>query len=93
MTKPGHPSTWKEFPGSEALPAERRSVLVKIAADPPHSSAVAVGYLRYAAGDRDCPYFVVHGFGRAFIVTHWSDSLGDDFHAPGWVFGQERSAW
>jgi hypothetical protein len=79
---------WREFNGIDTvdpLPAERRKVLVQIAGtDKGDAPAVAVGYLRYAAGDKGSPFFVVPGFGRDFRVTHWSDSLGDEFSAPLW---------
>lgn len=75
------------------LPPERRYVLVAIApgnVEPPstvpsHVASVAVGYLKFAAGCRDSPYFVVPGFGRSFVVTHWADCLGDDFYSPNWT--------
>lgn len=74
------------------MPKERRYVLVAIAPSEPeppstvstYPASVAVGYLRYGAGCRDSPFFVVPGFGRRFTVTHWCDCLGDDFGAPAW---------
>jgi hypothetical protein len=46
--------------------------------------SVAVGYLRYAAGDKSSPYFVVPGFGRSFEVTHWIDCLPENLSPPLW---------
>jgi hypothetical protein len=70
----------------QPLPAERRRVLVVVPATPERGNAqtVAVGYLRYASGEADSPFFVVPGVGGP--VTHWCDCLGDDFEAPGWNF-------
>jgi hypothetical protein len=50
---------------------------------------VMVGYMKFAAGDRDCPYFVIPGGPPGFRVTHWCDCLGDDFSAPCWM-GTQR---
>ena len=78
---------WKPFAGTEAeLPPVKRYVLVQTTSPltlgtyPP---VVAVGYLKFAGGDEDCPYFVVPGVGGG-DATHWCDCLGDDFVAPGW---------
>ena len=82
---------WIPFRVGEMLPQERRFVLVQIDKNdskgmPP---SVAVGYLRYAAGDKSCPFFVIPGHGRASDpITHWCDCLGDEFHAPGWLAKQ-----
>ena len=74
---------WRPFPAEH--PPERRHVLVAISAAPGgHAPAVAVGYVRIDSTTRR-PWFVVPGFGRDFTVTHWSDSLGDDFAPPNWV--------
>lgn len=78
--------TWVAFDPLGALPAERRYVLVALNGDrasgyPP---STAVGYLRYSAGELAAPFFVVPGFGRPFIVTHWNDCLGDGFRSPAW---------
>lgn len=62
-----------------------KRVLVQIAAADRHGApAVAVGRLKYAAACKDCPYFVVEGFGREFVVTHWCDCLPQPFSAPLW---------
>lgn len=76
----------QELWANQPLPLERREVLVQIAARelegmgmPP---AVAVGYLRYAAGDKNSPYFVIPGIGGDVVA--WCDCLPDDFTAPLW---------
>lgn len=74
---------------SQQLPPERHLVLVQIprrrlpggAELPP---TVAVGYLRFAAGDVSCPYFVTPGVGGDAVA--WSDCLPADFYAPLWRF-------
>lgn len=86
--------TWTPFDkanwATQPHPPERRYVLVHIAARPEKGlpPAVAVGYLRYAAGCKDSPYFVTPGVGGE--ATHWCDCLGDDFFAPNWAGGQSR---
>lgn len=70
------------------LPPERHMVLVQIDGGIGEAPAVGVGYLKFAAGDRDCPYFVVPGARENFVVTHWADCLGDDFTAPLWKMTQ-----
>jgi len=73
---------WNKFTQSTTL-KERRCVLVQIAEDPylGMPPSVAVGYLRKHS---DGKFFVIPGFGRNFVVTHWCDCLSDDFHAPLW---------
>lgn len=67
----------------ESWPAERRCVLVQIApSDKGDAPAVGVGYMRSQSNG---PFFVVPGARTGFVVTHWADCLGDDFHArPNW---------
>lgn len=74
---------WIE-PGT-TLPPERRYVLLQCGelAEKGLPPSVVVGYLRYAAGDPASPVFVTPGVNRG-EVSHWSDCLGDDFHAPLW---------
>jgi hypothetical protein len=57
----------------EEIPAERKVVLVWLA----ESALPYCGYIRYAAGDIDCPYFVVyHGNSeRGSNVIAWCDCL------------------
>jgi len=85
---------WVPFNGPDGkLPPERRDVLVKLDSPINEVGAVVVGYLRYAAGDKTCPYFVCSAVQTPWTVTHWCDCLGDDFVAPGWALtnGTERS--
>lgn len=64
-----HDTQRKELPGGLALNVGT-------------PNSVAVGYLKYAAGDKTCPYFVIIGVGGD--ATHWCDCLGDDFSTPAW---------
>ena len=75
---------WHSFDPKGKLPSERRPVLVKIDTQVNEHGGVAVGYLRYAAGDSECPYFVCPAINTPWTVTHWCDCLGDDFNPPGW---------
>lgn len=78
---------------AEPLPPERRCVLLKLDCGQGfHSGAVVVGYLRYAAGEIDCPYFVCSGVRGEWFVTHWCDCLGDDWTAQGWSNIRQRKA-
>ncbi len=71
---------WIPFNPDGPLPAERRYVLLSFAASRSRAQFVAMGYLRYAAGDLHSPYFVTPGLGG--IPTHWCDCLGDDYRPP-----------
>ena len=88
---------WVTFDPRGPLPPERKYVLIQFSKISCYGiGPVAVGYLRYAAGDRDSPFFVVPGVKRTndyhepdvpreeMIVTHWADIFGDDFECPGW---------
>jgi hypothetical protein len=79
---------WKVFKpenGWRGMPKERRCVLVAIDTRDGCSAGTMVGYLRYAAGDKKSPYFVIPGqAGPKFTVTHWADCLGNDFDSPAW---------
>jgi hypothetical protein len=70
--------------GKQKLPPERRYVLLMFDGSENHggSPSVAVGYLRYAAGDKNSPNFITPGYGN--IPSFWCDCLGDDFSAPLW---------
>jgi len=59
----------------EKIPAERKVVLVWLA----ESYLPFCGYIKYAAGDRECPYFVVyHGNPElGSNVVAWCDCLPD----------------
>lgn len=96
---------WVEFSVEGEHPPERRCVLVQFdAVDGKFGgmpATVVVGYLKYAAGCKDSPYFVTPGFDRTYVPkdgepttvlgnasrnsTHWCDCLGDDFECPGWA--------
>jgi len=82
---------WVPFAPGWGLPPERRSVLVKIMNGVNECGGVVVGYLRYAAGDRDSPFFVCSAVPGPWTVTHWCDCLGDNFWAPGWASPQRIS--
>lgn len=79
---------WIEFDQEkwhmQKLPIVRRYVLVQIAAKHEHGlpPSVAVGYMRYAAGDKKSPTFTIPGVGGEVVA--WCDCLGDDFNAPLW---------
>lgn len=79
---------WIEFDQQkwdhQPLPPARRHLLVQVAAKaeeglPP---AVAVGYMRFAAGCKDSPTFTIPGVGGTVVA--WCDCLPDDFTAPLW---------
>ena len=87
---------WKPFERGGPLPRERQPVLVQLSAVRGYTvGAVCVGYLRYAGGDKNSPFFVTpavkresdylpdHPTEEAF-VTHWADVFGDEFECPGW---------
>lgn len=83
--------TKMERDGSYKLPAEHKLVLLAFPENSFGSGsapATAVGYLRYAAGDKNSPMFVTPGIGG--FPTHWRDCLPDDFGAatshPYWKF-------
>jgi hypothetical protein len=65
-------------------PPERKLVVVQLPARPDKGlpPAVAVGYLRYAAGCKDSPMFVTPGIGG--IPVAWCDCLPQGFGAPLW---------
>ena len=59
----------------QELPPERRDVLVLLQRTRSNfPKGVAVGYLRFAAGCKDSPYFVIPGIGGE--VDAWCDCLG-----------------
>lgn len=64
----------------QPLPEEHKRVLVTYAPEslgPGLPSATAVGYLKFAAGDKESPNFIVPGIGGK--PTHWLDILPDNF--------------
>lgn len=83
-------ATWIPFDEAlysrQKLPPERRYVLVRV--EPVHDGVgavqamiVAVGYLRYAAGDRDSPFFVVPSVRGRRVA--WCDCLPEALQAIG----------
>lgn len=76
------------IPVAVAWPQKHRMVLVATDKFESSAPAVNVGYMKYAAGDLDCPYFVCPGAQRGFKPLYWSDCLGDDFMSPNWYMRQ-----
>lgn len=65
----------------ERLPKERKEVLCRVQSVMRGApDALVVGYLRYAAGDKDSPMFVVPGLGGT--VLEWCDCLPEKFTYP-----------
>lgn len=88
---------WIRFLPGNPLPPERRYVLLQLAGDERSDArpSVAVGWLKFAAGDLTCPFFVVpngpsRADGRLCHITHWADCLGDDWYCPLWRGPQEK---
>ena len=82
MTTTWIPTTNKPI-GQQDLPPERKAVLLWIK----EKELPFLGYLRYAAGDRDCPYWVCYtcrehrdreGNPKPFKVTHYADCLPEN---------------
>lgn len=71
---------------SDKLPKERRFVLWQFAGniDRGKPPSVVVGYLRYAAGDKDSPQVIVPGCHPGTLPMYWADCLGKDFKPPLW---------
>ena len=63
----------------QPLPKERRWVLLLLAAQPEKGwpQGVAAGYMKFGAGEKDSPYFIIPGIGGKVIA--WCDCLPDDF--------------
>jgi hypothetical protein len=84
---------WYPFDKSKGSRQKRpplgRYVLVQLPAKPEVGlpPAVAVGFRKDAAGDKQSPYFVIPGIGGE--PSYWSDCLPEDFGAPLWG-GQTR---
>lgn len=70
-------------------PPMYRMVLVATDKFEGSAPAINVGYMKFAAGDLECPYFVCPGAQRGFRPLYWNDCLGDDFAPPNW----KRSRW
>ena len=80
--------TWVDFDPknreTQPLPPEYKLVLVQMAARPGNGKtpAIAAGYLRNDAGQKDSPYFVCPGVEGDAVA--WCDCLPEDFCAPLW---------
>lgn len=80
--------TWVPFDwrlGSrQQLPEERKHVLCLVKSAAKSSPrGVGVGYLRYAAGDADSPFFVMPGvYPVDGVVFAWADCLPGDLQIP-----------
>jgi hypothetical protein len=81
--------TWVEFHQDgwvtgQLLPKEKKYLLVQLAEKPEQGlpPIVAVGYMRYAAGDKNSPTFTVPGVGGTVVA--WCDCLPENFKAPLW---------
>ena len=64
------------------IPVPGRQVLVHYFAGADFVPAIGVGHVKLAQGDLRCAYFVVPGAVTPFVVSHWSDCLGDAFVWP-----------
>lgn len=81
------PRCWFRFDpvngDGQPLPAERRFVALQLhPLGPGRPPAVALGYLKLAAGDRSSPRFIVPGIGGD--VAYWCDCLPEDLFPPLW---------
>jgi hypothetical protein len=77
------PFDWR-LGSRQQLPEERKYVLCLVKSAARSSpQGVGVGYLRYAAGDADSPFFVVPGLHPVDgVVFAWADCLPDEFRIP-----------
>jgi hypothetical protein len=78
------PTNW----ATQEHPPERKLVLVQseggvVDGAIIQAPSVGVGYLRYAAGCKDSPFFVVPGGKRGRDIA-WCDCLPEGFGAPLW---------
>ena len=73
-------------PFSKKWPKERKAVLLRLEPWPDKGipASVCVGYLRFSAGDKHYPMFVMPGTNiiRGRKVTHFCDCLPDAFKFP-----------
>lgn len=70
-----------EKKSSQKLPPIKKDVLVFLESrEKGLPSSIAVGYRKNAAGDKDCPYFVIPGLGGNVLA--WCDCLPDEFDLP-----------
>ncbi len=65
-------------------PATKKLVLVLVDPNVPDKPrGIGVGYMKNSAGDKQCPYFVIHGlFPPNGTVIAWCDCLPDGFIWP-----------
>lgn len=86
----GKRKVWVKFDpekyGNQKLPKERKLVFVHGFLTKEKSESVtpflAVGYLRFAAGDRNSPFFVVPAIGGE--VKYWLDYIPQNINPPLW---------
>ena len=75
---------------NQKRPPEKRLVIVAIQGTELCPEGLALGYIRYAAGDRQCPEFITPGIlqrdfqGQSREIIAWCDCLGDDFESCNW---------
>lgn len=81
---------WNEV--GQSWPRQYRMVLVATAEFVGSAPANIVGYMKYAAGDKNSPYFVCPGAQSGFQPIYWCDCLGDDFAPPNWKMKQPQAA-
>ena len=86
----GKKCKWIEFVSNgNKLPKERELVFVATQRSPDRTLGLlasfplrtSVGYLRFAAGDKKSPYFVIPG-GNGETVIAWSHGVPEDFKFP-----------
>ena len=80
----------QELWSDQPLPPVRKYLLLQIEAKPDGGlpPSVAVGYMRFAAGDENSPVFTIPGVGGS--VSAWCDCLPHEFNAPLWP-GTQRA--
>jgi len=66
---------FKDFGQDQELPEERKLVLVRsVSLVTGYPDPIGLGYLKFAAGDKTCPYFVTPGM-NAGEPYQWLDVL------------------
>ena len=83
----------RELWHNQKLPKERKYVLVEVeSSGPPYPNAIMLGYIKYAAGEKDSPGFVVVGnsIGK---VLRWTDSALNNFVWPKVFDMRKISIW
>ena len=67
----------RRFGSNQTLPEESKPVLVRKASiEKGIPDSISLGYLKYSAGDKSCPYFVTPGV-IGGLTHHWCDCLPD----------------